>query len=415
MDAFDAAQKSFLSSLGSEDVTTLNSHNTAEDVLAEVEKAEEEHRGKCNTRNYMKNIENFVKRVEQYGKVLDVYMNAKPEVLSLIWGTARLLALDYLEFYENLLDMFRQLGKTLGRFGIYARLYPRSDRLKSSLIAATFVIIDALDECDDRDKLLYFIVESSKSTPNLNLLATSRNEKDIHDTLQGLPQVELTDANTTLDIRIFVVARLEEMIKNRKLKLRDQNLRHEIFDSLCSRADGILSRFLLENGFTPNVKRSHQAVEDGECPYFGEVPLPLAIPIGRFDLADLLLDHDGDPNLADEYSGNPLYAAVMVQNVRLVCKLLELGARPNEDITTGDSCSNIVHIASRYQHPTILQKLLQHGADANTHCYSCPSALRSAIKAQRIGTIDILVSHRADVSEPDAYGRVPMSRARDLA
>jgi len=91
MDAFESAKTSFLDSLDSQEVASLGPLQTAEDVLTEVEKAEEEHRRKSMTRKYMTNLQHFVKGVEHYGKALDVFANAKPELLSLIWGAARLI------------------------------------------------------------------------------------------------------------------------------------------------------------------------------------------------------------------------------------------------------------------------------------------------------------------------------------
>ena len=46
------------------------------------------------------------------------------------------LAIELTDFFEKLVDMFRRLGKSLGRFEIYARLYPTSERLKQSLVDA---------------------------------------------------------------------------------------------------------------------------------------------------------------------------------------------------------------------------------------------------------------------------------------
>jgi hypothetical protein len=46
------------------------------------------------------------------------------------------LAIEFIDFFEKLVDMFRRLGKSLGRFEIYARLYPASERLKGSLVDA---------------------------------------------------------------------------------------------------------------------------------------------------------------------------------------------------------------------------------------------------------------------------------------
>ena len=102
-----------------------------------------------------------------------------------------------------------------------------------------FVIIDALDECNDRDEILRFIVDLAISCPKLNLLLMSRKEKNIQRELQSLPQMTLTDVNTIRDIERFVRSSLNAMIKSKRLKLRDESLHQEICESLCSRANGM--------------------------------------------------------------------------------------------------------------------------------------------------------------------------------
>jgi len=91
MDAFETAKSRFLSSLSAQEAATLGTPHTAEDVLSEVRNAEENHRKKSTTRRYAKNIEPFLRGIEQYGKAMDVFVNVYPEVLSLIWGSVRLI------------------------------------------------------------------------------------------------------------------------------------------------------------------------------------------------------------------------------------------------------------------------------------------------------------------------------------
>jgi hypothetical protein len=91
MDAFETAKNKFISSLSAQEAATLGTLHTAEDVLGEVRKAEENHRSKSSTRRYTKKIEPFLKGVEQYGKAIDVFVNVYPEALSVIWGSARLI------------------------------------------------------------------------------------------------------------------------------------------------------------------------------------------------------------------------------------------------------------------------------------------------------------------------------------
>jgi hypothetical protein len=103
----------------------------------------------------------------------------------------------------------------------------------------TFIVIDALDECDGREELLRFLVDLSKSALRLKLLLASRNERDIQQELGSLPQMALSDADSAPDIELFILSSLNAMIKSKKLKLRDESLRLEIFECLCSRANGM--------------------------------------------------------------------------------------------------------------------------------------------------------------------------------
>jgi hypothetical protein len=96
-----------------------------------------------------------------------------------------------------------------------------------------------LDECDGREDLLHFLVDLSKSGLRLKLLLASRNERDIQQELGFLPQMTISDIDSAPDIELFILSSLNAMIKSKKLKLRDENLRLEIFECLCSRADGM--------------------------------------------------------------------------------------------------------------------------------------------------------------------------------
>lgn len=103
-----------------------------------------------------------------------------------------------------------------------------------------FIILDALDECNDREELLHFLVELSKSeSSSLNLLMSSRRETDIQRQLDHLSQITLAEASNAHDIDLYIQSRLQEMINGKKLKLRDPNLQEKIFQCLTSRAGGM--------------------------------------------------------------------------------------------------------------------------------------------------------------------------------
>ncbi|OQU98276.1 hypothetical protein CLAIMM_04085 [Cladophialophora immunda] len=90
---------------------------TADEVLLAVQSLEQQHRDRSRT--------------------LRLFANAKPEILSFIWGSAciiiRLLR-DFLDLFDKLADMLQRLARQLALFDLYARLYPHSTRLRESLV-----------------------------------------------------------------------------------------------------------------------------------------------------------------------------------------------------------------------------------------------------------------------------------------
>ena len=113
--------------------------------------------------------------------------------------------------------------------------------LKKILIGfrEVFVIIDALDECEDRGGLLGLLEEMFDwKLKNLHVLVTSRKEREIEDSFEAMAieQVPIQSENVNPDIRIYIS---EEVQKDPKLKKWPANVKKEIEDSLMARADGM--------------------------------------------------------------------------------------------------------------------------------------------------------------------------------
>lgn len=98
-------------------------------------------------------------------------------------------------------------------------LFSTLDSVIKSIDKEVFVVIDALDECPEktdhakRQDLLNQIIELlSQHNTNLHLLATSRKEVDIQESLQALATAKL-DIQTAFrgDIALFVEQRLKEV------------------------------------------------------------------------------------------------------------------------------------------------------------------------------------------------------------
>ena len=107
----------------------------------------------------------------------------------------------------------------------------------------TYIILDALDECTERDELLADIEEIvSWKELNLHLLTTSRKEPDIEEVLTPLSdkrnRIAIQSALVDADIRTYIHGRLQT---DRKLKRwqKHSNVQMEIENTLTRKADGM--------------------------------------------------------------------------------------------------------------------------------------------------------------------------------
>lgn len=102
-----------------------------------------------------------------------------------------------------------------------------------------FIIIDALDESEDRECVAYATKTISEHCSASRILVTSRNEVDIARTYEDLPNTTIEPEDVAGDIRMYVEAEVGAKIRARKLKLRDANLREVISEKLIQGAHGM--------------------------------------------------------------------------------------------------------------------------------------------------------------------------------
>jgi hypothetical protein len=105
------------------------------------------------------------------------------------------------------------------------------------LFPKTYIILDALDECTDREELLELIEEMNRWGA-VQILATSRKEKDIEEALHPLVtcQICIQDAQIDDDIKLYIRQRLQNDSKLKKWPLMVQR---EIEESLMDGANGM--------------------------------------------------------------------------------------------------------------------------------------------------------------------------------
>lgn len=122
---------------------------------------------------------------------------------------------------------------------------PTLDALTSTLqhmlgdFQQIFIILDALDECKEREELLGLLENLiGWNLENLHIIATSRRERDIEETLEPLVtgQVCIQSALVNADIHIHLCDRLQN---DPKLKKWPANVRREIENTLMDGAHGM--------------------------------------------------------------------------------------------------------------------------------------------------------------------------------
>ncbi len=111
------------------------------------------------------------------------------------------------------------------------------DRIKSK-----YVILDALDECTDHDRLWMFVRDLVEfKQPGLRVMVTSRRERDIEEQLSRIADhnVNIHSALVDNDISVYVRSRL---ITDLRLKKWPPSVREEIIEAMVKNGGGMCVR-----------------------------------------------------------------------------------------------------------------------------------------------------------------------------
>jgi hypothetical protein len=154
---------------------------------------------------------------------------------SLIW--------QFSQRYDDLPAALHRLYDQCSRAGIQ----PSLESLHSTLLLVlgsfgdAYVIVDALDECADRVKLLNWIREITRwKVGKLHLLLTSRQERDIDVKLQPLGPVSICLEGESVDLDIAMY--LDRMLQDNDEPAawnEDDHIRDRVKSSLLTGAQGM--------------------------------------------------------------------------------------------------------------------------------------------------------------------------------
>jgi ankyrin repeat domain-containing protein 50 len=101
-----------------------------------------------------------------------------------------------------------------------------------------FIVIDALDECSEENRIReHFLAEVQKLSPMVRLLVTSRHMPDIERKFEGTAQLEIRASDE--DVKRYLESRIESQLPLAKYVRTDPTLRSDILDTIIKRAHGM--------------------------------------------------------------------------------------------------------------------------------------------------------------------------------
>lgn len=139
---------------------------------------------------------------------------------------------DVEQLYHQCNDGAQQPGDDQVRLLLYALI-------KGANQEQVYIVLDALDECRDQDKLCNFLEELVASPQHeLCVLTTSRAVKNIDSSLRPIANhaIDIQSGTVDLDIDAFVRSQLET---DRKLRKWPTSVKDEIATELLKKADGM--------------------------------------------------------------------------------------------------------------------------------------------------------------------------------
>ncbi|TVY66692.1 Vegetative incompatibility protein HET-E-1 [Fusarium oxysporum f. sp. cubense] len=135
--AFEAAMLDFKEKLkGQSFYDQILQTTSIEQVYQDIEKLQDK-QAKSGRLRHLSKIEPFLARLREYSSVVETFVQAKPDILALIWGPIKLLLLwaDVLkQSFDALLNALEEIGNILPDFCELAEMFADNNRLQELLV-----------------------------------------------------------------------------------------------------------------------------------------------------------------------------------------------------------------------------------------------------------------------------------------
>ncbi|KAL7754599.1 hypothetical protein ACKLNR_002808 [Fusarium oxysporum f. sp. zingiberi] len=135
--AFEAAMLDFKDKLkGHSFYDQIIQTTSIEQVYQDIQKLQDK-QAKSGRLRHLSRIEPFLARLREYSSVVETFVQAKPDILSLIWGPIKLLLLwvDVLkQSFDALVNALEEIGNILPDFCELAEMFTDNNRLQELLV-----------------------------------------------------------------------------------------------------------------------------------------------------------------------------------------------------------------------------------------------------------------------------------------
>ncbi|KAI1416816.1 hypothetical protein F5Y13DRAFT_204160 [Hypoxylon sp. FL1857] len=134
-EAFKSAKEDFKRSLKNPALYDFSKITSIDDVLNEAKKIEKQ-QDKTKTLRGLKRIQPLIDGLKEYSGIIEVFAQAKPDVMSLIWGPLKFIlqaSSSVISAFEKVVKVIMDLGMTLPSFKIYAQLFQSNSDVRRAL------------------------------------------------------------------------------------------------------------------------------------------------------------------------------------------------------------------------------------------------------------------------------------------
>ncbi|KAF5968445.1 Nacht domain-containing protein [Fusarium bulbicola] len=135
--AFEAAMLDFKDKLkGHSFYDQIIQTTSIEQVYRDIEKLQDK-QAKSGRLRHLSKIEPFLARLREYSSVVETFVQAKPDILALIWGPVKLLLLwadVFKQSFDALVNALEEVGNALPDFCELAEMFASNNRLQELLV-----------------------------------------------------------------------------------------------------------------------------------------------------------------------------------------------------------------------------------------------------------------------------------------